>query len=142
MATSALPGEIRLTKPRSGDGKSVTSSYTALMRTVREAGLLHRHRAFYFVLTGILVVAAAGAVTGFILLGESWFQLLIAAAFGVILTQFAFLAHEASHRQVFESGPANDRAGRIVANAVVGISYTWWMTKHTRHHGNPNKVGS
>jgi fatty acid desaturase len=90
---------------------------------------------------GILLIALGGAITGFILLGDSWFQLLIAGALGLIFTQFAFLAHEASHRQVFESGPANDRAGRAIAAGVVGISYAWWMTKHTRHHANPNKVG-
>ena len=21
------------------------------------------------------------------------------------------------------------------------MSYSWWMNKHTRHHGNPNKLG-
>jgi fatty acid desaturase len=42
---------------------------------------------------------------------------------------------------VLESGPANDRVGRAIAAGVVGISYAWWMTKHTRHHANPNKVG-
>ena len=21
------------------------------------------------------------------------------------------------------------------------MSYSWWMNKHTRHHGNPNKMG-
>jgi fatty acid desaturase len=78
---------------------------------------------------------------GMILLGDSWLQLLLAGALGVIFTQFAFLAHEASHRQVFESGPANDRMGRLLANVFVGISYSWWMNKHTRHHANPNKVG-
>ena len=92
-------------------------------------------------LMGILLIALGGAITGFILLGDSWFQLLIAGALGLIFTQFAFLAHEASHRQVFESGPANDRTGRAIAAGVVGISYAWWMTKHTRHHANPNKVG-
>lgn len=92
-------------------------------------------------LMGILLIALGGAIAGFILLGDSWFQLLIAGALGLIFTQFAFLAHEASHRQVFESGPANDRAGRAIAAGVVGISYAWWMTKHTRHHANPNKVG-
>lgn len=92
-------------------------------------------------LMGILLIALGGAVAGFILLGDSWFQLLIAGALGLIFTQFAFIAHEASHRQVFESGPANDRAGRAIAAGVVGISYAWWMTKHTRHHANPNKVG-
>ena len=58
----------------------------------------------------ILLVALGGIVTGFVLLGDSWFQLLIAGALGIILTQFAFLAHEASHRQVFESGQGQRRA--------------------------------
>jgi len=92
-------------------------------------------------LIGILLIALGGAIAGFILLGDSWFQLLIAGALGLIFTQFAFLAHEASHRQVLESGPANDRMGRAIAAGVVGISYAWWMTKHTRHHANPNKIG-
>jgi fatty acid desaturase len=42
---------------------------------------------------------------------------------------------------VFASGPVNDRVGRLLANGVVGISYSWWMTKHTRHHANPNRLG-
>jgi fatty acid desaturase len=133
-------GAIRATKPRTGSA-DVTRSYTALSRVVRESGLLNRTRWFYIALMGILLVALGGAITGFILLGDSWFQLLIAGALGLIFTQFAFLAHEASHRQVLESGPANDRLGRGIAAGVVGISYAWWMTKHTRHHANPNKVG-
>ena len=108
---------------------------------VRETGLLQRARWFYLTVVAILVLALGGAVTGFVLLGDSWFQLLIAGSLGLIFTQFAFLAHEASHRQVLESGPANDRVGRIIATAVVGISYQWWMTKHSRHHANPNKMG-
>ncbi len=88
-----------------------------------------------------LGLALAATIAGMILLGESWFQLLIAAALGVVFTQFAFLAHEASHRQVFTSGRTNDRLGKIVATLVVGMSYSWWMTKHTRHHQNPNQVG-
>jgi fatty acid desaturase len=77
----------------------------------------------------------------FVVLGDSWFQLIVAGALGLIFTQFAFLAHEASHRAIFTSGPANDRAGRILANLFVGISYSWWMTKHSRHHANPNVIG-
>lgn len=119
----------------------ITRSYTALSRVVRESGLLNRTRWFYLSLVAGLALALGGAITGFILLGDSWFQLLIAAALGLIFTQVAFLAHEASHRAVLESGPANDRIGRILAAGVVGISYAWWMTKHTRHHANPNKIG-
>ncbi|WP_448811134.1 fatty acid desaturase family protein [Agromyces bauzanensis] len=119
----------------------ITRSYTALSRVVRESGLLNRARWFYVAVFSVLTLALGGAITGFILLGDSWFQLLIAGALGLIFTQFAFLAHEASHRAVLESGPANDRVGRFLAAGVVGISYAWWMTKHTRHHANPNKIG-
>ncbi|MFW6599218.1 fatty acid desaturase family protein [Propionibacteriaceae bacterium Y2011] len=119
----------------------VTAAYTALSLEVRTMGLLNRTRLFYVGLFGALLVALGGAITGFVLLQDSWFQLLIAAALGIVFTQFAFLGHEASHRQIMKSGPANDHIGRILATFFVGISYSWWMNKHTRHHANPNKVG-
>lgn len=126
---------------RAGRQAQASSSYSILLRTVRDAGLLRRRRGFYISVFAALAAGLGGAVTGFVLLGDSWFQLLIAAALGIIFTQLAFLAHEASHRQVFESGKANDRAGRLLANLAAGISYQWWMTKHSRHHANPNTVG-
>jgi len=119
----------------------VTSTYSALSRTVRDAGLLRKTPRYYLWTLGVLTAALGGIVTGFVLLGDSWFQLLMAGALGLVLTQFSFVAHEAAHKQVFASGPVNDRVGRILANGVAGISYSWWMTKHTRHHANPNKVG-
>jgi len=118
-----------------------TRSFTELAASVRDAGLNGRTRWFYVALFAGLVLALGGAIAGFVLLQDSWFQLLIAAALGILFTQFAFLGHEASHRQVLASGPANDRLGRLLANVFVGISYSWWMNKHTRHHGNPNRVG-
>ncbi len=122
-------------------GAPFTSSYSALSQKVREAGLLRRAYGYYLAMGCALALALGGLVTAFVLLGDSWFQLLVAAGLGIVLTQLAFLAHEAAHRQVFASGPVNDRVGRLLANAVVGISYSWWMSKHTRHHANPNHVG-
>ncbi|SDR84055.1 Fatty acid desaturase [Paraoerskovia marina] len=117
------------------------STYTELSKKVRDAGLLARTPVYYAVLLTVLGIALAGCIAGFVLLGASWFQLLIAGALGIVLTQFSFVAHEAAHRQVYTSGPRNDLLGRILANGVAGISYTWWMNKHSRHHANPNKVG-
>lgn len=117
------------------------STYARLLSSVKEAGLMRRARGFYALVFTSLLVATGGLVTGFILLGDTWFQLLIAGGLGLVLTQFAFLTHETSHRQVFVSGRANDRAGRILAAGVVGISYAWWMNKHTRHHQHPNTIG-
>ena len=133
-------GGIRRTAPRTHT-PNITQSYSALSQVVRESGLLARTPWFYGALFGGLVVALVAAGFGFWLLGDSWFQLLIAGALGIIFTQFAFLAHEAAHRQVFASGPRNDLAGRLLATLFVGMSYQWWMRKHTRHHANPNRVG-
>jgi len=141
MSLAATLGPIRSTTPRGAGVANPVSSFTALLSDVKGAGLLARTRIFYVSVFTTLVLALGGAITGFILLGDSWFQLIIAGVLGIIFTQFAFLGHEASHRQVFESGRANDRIGRVLSSGIVGISYSWWMNKHTRHHANPNTVG-
>ena len=139
--TASTLGPVLRTRPRTEGRPPVTSTYNELLTRVRGEGLLERRRGFYIAMFAVLVTGLLGAVAGFVLLGDSWFQLLIAAALGLIFTQFAFLGHEASHRQVFASGPTNDRAGRLIATWLVGMSYQWWMTKHTRHHANPNTEG-
>ena len=141
MSLSSSLGAVRTTTPRVAGAATPISSYSNLLGAIRSAGLLERSRVFYYSVFATLVVALGGAITGFLLLGNSWFQLIIAGALGIIFTQFAFLGHEASHRQVFVSGRANDRAGRVLASGVVGMSYSWWMNKHTRHHANPNTIG-
>lgn len=101
---------------------------------------MRRAIGFYTSIGALLALGLAGAVTGFVLLGDSWFQLLIAAAFGILFTQLAFIGHEAAHRQILASGPKNDRLARLLA-AGAGMSYSWWNAKHSRHHANPNAIG-
>ncbi len=119
----------------------MAKAFTDVSRTVRETGLLRRTPWFYLMVGIALALAFGGAITGFVLLGDTWYQLLIAAVLGILFTQVAFLGHEAAHRQILASGPGNDRLARILASGVVGISYAWWTSKHTRHHANPNRVG-
>ena len=132
---------MRQTYAGNADIPPMASAYREVQQVVRETGLMQRTPIFYSLVAGALALAFGGAITGFILLGDSWFQLLIAGALGILFTQVAFLAHEAAHRQILTSGPANFRLARILAAGVVGISYAWWDSKHTRHHGNPNQVG-
>ena len=136
--TTAEPSRLIKTGPR-GIGNPI-SEFSALMRTIRDAGLLRRRTGFYVMVFAAITVAMVGAWVGFALLQDSWFLLLIAGVMGVLFTQYAFITHELSHRQVFESGKTNDFLGRIMADLVVGISYSWWMSKHSRHHANPNTV--
>ncbi|GAA3765761.1 acyl-CoA desaturase [Microbacterium kribbense] len=95
---------------------------------------------FYIVVAAAIAVGFGGCITGFILFGESWYQLLIAGALGILFTQVAFLAHEAAHRAILSTGPSNDRLA-LILGGIVGMSYSWWDSKHSRHHANPNKVG-
>lgn len=137
-ASSALPERIVKTGQR-GIAHPLTE-FSALMHTVREAGLLRRRVGYYAAVFATITVAMGGAWFGFAMLQESWFVLLIAGALGVLFTQYAFIGHELAHRQVFTSGRVNDIVGRFMADLVVGISYSWWMSKHSRHHANPNTV--
>ena len=133
-------GPLRQTIATSDTFPKLNRAYKDVSQTVRESGLLRRTPWFYLFVATLIAVALGGAITGFILLGDSWFQLLIAGALGIIFTQIAFLTHEAAHRQILPLAPANDRLARWLAG-FVGLSYSWWDSKHTRHHSNPNVVG-
>ena len=100
-----------------------------------------RRRYGYYWTRFIAAGLALGSVfTGVVLLGDSWLQLLLAAALGLVLAQLGFLGHEASHRQIFRSAGWNDWSGRVLSAFFAGISHGWWMNKHSRHHANPNKL--
>jgi len=140
VTDSARLGPIRQTYAGTAEFPPVARAYTQVSQVVRELGLLRRTPWFYTAVGAAIAVGFGGAITGFIVLGDSWLQLLMAAAFGILFTQVAFLAHEAAHRQILSSGPANDRLARVLGG-IVGMSYSWWDSKHSRHHANPNRVG-
>lgn len=136
---SSTLGPVRQTYARREDFPPITRAYTQLSQSIRDLGLLRRTPWFYISVGALIIAGFAGTITGMIFLGDSWLQLLMAAALGILFTQVAFLSHEAGHRQILKSGPANDRLAQILG-AVVGMSYSWWDTKHSRHHANPNRV--
>ena len=112
--------------------------YTQLSRQVKQAGLLDRRRGWYGARIGANLALLAAGWAAFVVLGESWWQLVTAAYLAVVFTQLAFVGHDAGHRQIFRSRRANDRVGLLHANLLVGISFGWWVPKHNAHHTNPN----
>jgi fatty acid desaturase len=114
------------------------SDYAALLRQVKGAGLLDRRRGYYItkmVVTGGLFLAGWAAFVG---LGDSWWQLLVAAFLAFVFAQLGFIGHDAGHRQIFGSGRANYVVGILHGNLAIGLSYGWWVDKHNRHHAHPN----
>ena len=112
--------------------------YTQLSRQVRQAGLLERRRGWYATRIGVNLGLWAAGWVAFVVVGESWWQLLVAAFLAVVCTQLAFVGHDAGHRQLFRSRRANDLVGLAHANLLVGVSFEWWVGKHNAHHTNPN----
>jgi fatty acid desaturase len=138
--TDAAKSDVRIVRTGPRGLGNPTSDFAGLLKTVRDAGLLRRRRLFYIGNFLIVTVAMAAAWVGFAYLRGSWFELLIAAAMGILLTQYAFMGHESAHRQVWQSARANDFTARLLCDLIVGMSYSWWMNKHSRHHAQPNTV--
>ncbi|GAA0296713.1 acyl-CoA desaturase [Kineococcus aurantiacus] len=130
------------TEPTPARAPRRTTPYAALTAEVQEAGLMRRRTGHYWGRIAATSVAFAAVVTGAYLLRESWLVLLTAAPLAVVLTQFAFLGHDGAHRQIFATHRGNEWAARVFAALLTGLSYGWWMGKHTRHHQAPNKRGT
>ena len=118
-----------------------TTQFTELVREVREARLLERRHGYYWTQIGVHVAAFVAIWIAFFWIGNSWLQVVLAAALGVLVTQFGFLGHDAAHRQLFSSAAWNAWTARILAGGFAGLSYAWWRTKHNRHHKSPNLEG-
>ena len=143
VAPESQLGPVRQTYASAETFPPIARAYTEVSQVVRETGLLartpwllrHRRRRSS-------LLALGGAITGFILLGDTWFQLLIAGALGIILTQVAFLvARGRAPTDPRRRDPRTTASAASSPPASSGISHSWWNNKHTRHHANPNRVG-
>ncbi len=112
-----------------------------LSMDLRAAGLFERRLVYYWIKVVLTVGAFVAGWAGFFLLGDSWAALAIAVFLGVVATQLGFLGHDAGHRQIFESRRANRVLGLGIGNGLIGMSFGWWVPKHSAHHGHPNELG-
>lgn len=118
------------------------SDFTALTRQVQDAGYMRRNYGYYWTkligltLTGLVLAAA------FILVGDTWWQMVTAVVLALLMTQIAFLGHDAAHRQIFVSPKWNEWVSLIVVNLFAGMGLGWWNAKHSKHHAAPNKIGA
>jgi fatty acid desaturase len=115
------------------------SEYAELSRQVKQAGLLELRSAYYAWKIALTVGMLAAGWTAFVVVGDSWWQLAVAAFLAVAFTQIGFLGHDVGHRQVFSTRRASYVAGILLGSLGIGLSYGWWVGKHNRHHAHPNQ---
>ena len=124
-----------------GSRAATREDFAELSRRVRAGGLLGRRTGYYAwkipTTLGALLVLAVAVV----LIGDRWWNLLVAVALAFVFAQVSFLGHDAGHRQVSASRRRNDLMGLLLANLLSGVSFGWWLSKHSRHHGHTNQDG-
>jgi len=118
-----------------------TASFRALARQVRAMGLLNRRPGYYRLKIALTILAFLAGWVLFVVVGNSWTTLAIAALVGIMFTQLGFIGHDAGHNQVFGTRRRNRLLGLIVGNALIGLSFGWWVHKHNAHHAHPNELG-
>ncbi|MEU4830885.1 acyl-CoA desaturase [Streptosporangium sp. NPDC023615] len=99
---------------------------------------MDRRPVYYAVRLALVTAAFVGGWVAFFAVGDSWYQMVVAVVLAVVFAQIGLVAHDLAHRQVFRSRRSSEIAGLVAGNLAIGMSYGWWMEKHTRHHANPN----
>ncbi len=104
-------------------------------------GLLDRRPGYYRVKITLTIFAYFAGWALFVIVGNSWTALAVAPLVGMMFTQLGFIGHDAGHNQVFGKRRRNRILGLIVGNALIGLSFGWWVPKHNAHHAHPNEMG-
>ncbi|WP_245997432.1 fatty acid desaturase family protein [Streptomyces armeniacus] len=130
--------ETTLPAPAAPDVPAQAARHAALTKQVTAAGLMRRRTGYYIARIALVSVLYAAGWTAFVLVGDSWWNLAVAAYLAAVFGQVALVAHDVGHRQVFRLRRASERCGRLAGNLGIGMGYGWWQDKHSRHHANPN----
>src|SRR5580693_4669777 len=139
LAPASVPASVADGLPAAVDPS--TASYHALALQVRTMGLLDRRPGYYRVKITMTILAFFAGWALFVIVGNSWATLAVAALLGVMFTQLGFIGHDAGHNQVFSTRRRNRMLGLGAGNALIGLSFGWWVPKHNAHHDHPNEIG-
>jgi fatty acid desaturase len=116
------------------------NEYAKLKQIVKQQGLLNAQPMYYAYKIILTMGLLAGSITFLVVVNNFWLQLLNAIYLGFVFTQIGFLVHDTGHRQTFRTPLRNTISDLVMANLLLGVSYSWWVDRHNRHHGHPNQL--
>jgi fatty acid desaturase len=119
------------------------SHYTELLQRIKTAGLLEKKPLFYinrFIILTIISLALWFTLYAISNSQQTWLSIPTVMLLGIMSAQYGFIGHEAAHRQIFNNNKLNEATGITLANLFAGLSYSFWIRKHNRHHNKPNQI--
>jgi len=115
------------------------SDHAELRRRLTLAGVFQRQYFFYICHAAVAFGLLALAVWLLFVIEPFWLRLLDAVLLAAAFLQFAYVVHDAGHREIFAQ-PRNNDLAMLAAGFLIGASRTWWFDTHNRHHAHPNDL--
>lgn len=138
LATSnGVPSQIDAREPAA---RVETREFAELKRRIKEKELLKQQPLFYTFVILLVLGMLAASLTVLVVVDSLWLQLLNAVFLAFIFGQLALISHDGGHHQIFRNTRRADYLS-LTMNGLLGLSLSWWITKHNRHHNNPNQLG-
>lgn len=121
--------------------KNIEHAYAVLQETVMRKGFFEKTLIICLTYTAISLGMVGGGFYLLWLFDHIVLQLGAIVILSVGFVQMALVGHDIAHRQVFHSQRAYGIFGTVYWNFILGASFRYWVSKHDRHHANPNQIG-
>lgn len=119
-----------------------SGTYAELKRLLKQRGLLDKQPVYYTYKILLIMSLLALGLVFLLVVNNFWLQLFNTIYLAFVFTQIGLIGHDAGHRQIFCTIWKNDVVGLIAGNLLLGMSHSWWLDKHNKHHSHPNQVDS
>ncbi|MER6408352.1 acyl-CoA desaturase [Streptomyces viridosporus] len=120
--------------------KGASASFAELLKRVKAEGLLDLDTRYDYRRLALNMSLILAGFVAFFLIGESWWQMLVAVWMGLCGVQSAYMWHEVGHKAMFRDKKVGTLVAYFHANFFSGVSYAWWVNHHNRHHSHPNHI--
>jgi fatty acid desaturase len=111
--------------------------YAELRKLVRQAGLMERQLGYYAWRVPVTFLLMVPAIIVIMYADSMWWHVVNGCYMGFVYNQIVFVGHDAGHYQIF--GDRRDYYLALLMLPFMGMSVSWWMDTHNKHHGRPNE---
>src|SRR6266498_193899 len=108
------------------------NAYAELKRRIKQKGLMDQQPTYYTYKILFTLSLLAVSLTILLVAKHTSLQLLNAVFLAFVFAQIGFIGHDLGHRQIFRTNRLYETGSFIVANLLLGWSWSWWIDKHNR----------